>query len=67
MQVDKTKEKGLFSSSGSEAQASKRQKLDGGLLRKVECLVVLCFFVVLSLKCFTRCSKKFFLLSFDLK
>ncbi|XP_033134824.1 protein TPX2 isoform X1 [Brassica rapa] len=35
MQVDKTKEKGLFSSSGSEAQASKRQKLDGGLLRKV--------------------------------
>ncbi|KAH0858596.1 hypothetical protein HID58_086857 [Brassica napus] len=35
MQVDKTKEKGLFSSSGSEAQASKRQKLDGGLLRKI--------------------------------
>ncbi|XP_018454809.1 protein TPX2 isoform X3 [Raphanus sativus] len=32
MQVDKTKEKGLFP---SEVQASKRQKLDGGLLRKV--------------------------------
>lgn len=38
MQVDKTKEKGLFP---SEVQASKRQKLDGGLLRKVEFLVVL--------------------------
>lgn len=51
MQVDKAKEKGLFPSSGSEVQASKRQKLDGGSLRKVECLVVpsLFFFcVVLS-------------------
>lgn len=57
MQVDKTKEKGLFSSSGSEAQASKRQKLDGGLLRKVECLVVLNFCCA-ELKCFTRRSKK---------
>ena len=65
MQVDKTKEKGLFSSSGSEAQASKRQKLDGGLLRKVECLVVQSFVVR---RCFTRRSKKYiFYSSFDLK
>ncbi|KAG2330516.1 hypothetical protein Bca52824_001696 [Brassica carinata] len=35
MQVDKTKEKGLLPLSGSEVQASKRQKLDGGLLHKV--------------------------------
>ncbi|CAH8353561.1 unnamed protein product [Eruca vesicaria subsp. sativa] len=35
MQVDHAKEKGVYPSSGSEAQASKRQKLDGGLLRKV--------------------------------
>lgn len=30
------KEKSLFPSSGSEIQASKRQKLDGGLLHKVK-------------------------------
>ncbi|XP_023636815.1 uncharacterized protein LOC17883465 isoform X2 [Capsella rubella] len=35
MQVDGIKEKGLFPSSGSEIQSSKRQKLEGGLLRKV--------------------------------
>lgn len=41
MQVGQVKEKGLGPSSGSESQAAKRQKLDGGLLRKVGCLVVL--------------------------
>lgn len=51
MQVDKSKEKGLFP---SEVQASKRQKLDGGLLRKVECLVVL------SLKVSVEAVKYFF-------
>ncbi|VVB07695.1 unnamed protein product [Arabis nemorensis] len=35
MQGDQVKEKGLCPSSGSESQAAKRQKLDGGLLRKV--------------------------------
>lgn len=43
MQVDQIHEKGLCGTSGSEVQAAKRQKLDGGLLRKVECLAVICF------------------------
>lgn len=34
MQVDQIHEKGIC---GTEVQAAKRQKLDGGLLRKVEC------------------------------
>ncbi|XP_010455620.1 PREDICTED: protein TPX2-like [Camelina sativa] len=34
-QVDESKEKGLFPSTGSEMQSAKRQKLEGGLLRKV--------------------------------
>ncbi|XP_010422156.1 PREDICTED: protein TPX2-like isoform X2 [Camelina sativa] len=34
-QVDESREKGLFPSSGSEMQSAKRQKLEGGLLRKV--------------------------------
>ncbi|CAA7060127.1 unnamed protein product [Microthlaspi erraticum] len=35
MHVDQIHEKGLCGTSGSEVQAAKRQKLDGGLLRKV--------------------------------
>ncbi|ESQ55063.1 hypothetical protein EUTSA_v10024955mg [Eutrema salsugineum] len=35
MQVDQIHEKGLCGTSGTEVQAAKRQKLDGGLLRKV--------------------------------
>jgi len=36
MQVDQSHDKGSCGTSGTEVQASKRQKLDGGLLRKVE-------------------------------
>ncbi|CAH2078217.1 unnamed protein product, partial [Thlaspi arvense] len=35
MQVDQISEKGLCGTAGTEVQAAKRQKLDGGLLRKV--------------------------------
>ncbi|CAD5328760.1 unnamed protein product [Arabidopsis thaliana] len=35
MQVDQSHDKGSCGTSGTEVQASKRQKLDGGLLRKV--------------------------------
>ncbi|KAF8095954.1 hypothetical protein N665_0320s0078 [Sinapis alba] len=35
MQVDQIHEKGLCGTSGTEVHAAKRQKLDGGLLRKV--------------------------------
>lgn len=41
MQVDPIHEKGVCGTSGTEVQAAKRQKLDGGLLRKVECLAVI--------------------------
>lgn len=39
MQVDQIHEKGLCGTSGTEVHAAKRQKLDGGLLRKVSVIV----------------------------
>lgn len=43
MQVDQVHDKGSCGTSGTEVQASKRQKLDGGVLRKVMCLAVISF------------------------
>lgn len=43
MQVDQIHDKGNCGTSGTEVQASKRQKLDGGLLRKVEYFAVIDF------------------------
>lgn len=44
MKVDQIHDKGVCGTSGTEVQAAKRQKLDGGILRKVECLAVIGFF-----------------------
>lgn len=48
MQVGQIHDTGNCGTSGTEVQASKRQKLDGGLLRKVEYFAVIGFTSYLS-------------------